>query len=144
MPVVDANAIIAFLIDEPARPHVSELLYHPTRIVHINAVNLAEIVDVLGRQTGDLRLVEEQVDLLLTGGLEVVAADETIGRWAGVLRARHYDRRIRAVSLADCVALATSARLDEPFVTSDRALSLVAEAEGIEVIRIPDSTGRIS
>ena len=141
MPVVDATAIVAFLGDEPARPAVDDLLRHPVDIVYISAINLAEVIDVLGRRIGDSAFVERQIELLLDGGLEVVDVDETVGLRAGALRARHYDARSRDLSMGDCVALATSLALRSQLVTSDRILAETAQSEAIEVIRIPNSAG---
>lgn len=84
-----------------------------------------------------------RLDWLASDGLTVVAVDESIGRLAGVLRARHYRRTGTAVSLADCVALATARRLDEPLSTADPALAAVARAEGVPVLALPDSQGRV-
>lgn len=141
MPVADSSAIIAFLGDEPARPIVDDLLRHPVDVVHISALNLAEVLDVLARRIGETEIVERQIDLLLHGGLEVVPVDESIALRAGLLRARHYDSRKRHLSMGDCVALSTSQFLASPLVTSDRILADTAIDESMEVIRIPNSAG---
>ena len=52
--------------------------------------------------------------LIETGGLEIAVVDHDIGVAAGRLHARHYDRKTSPLSMADCVALATSAALGEP------------------------------
>ena len=94
----------------------------------------------LGRRPGE---VLERLDWLVAGGLEVGAVDEDIGRAAGRIRAAHYDRRHRPVSLADCVALVTALRLDEALTTSDSVLIGVARSEGCQVIGLPDSRGNL-
>lgn len=62
---------------------------------------------------------------------------------AGRIRADHYDRRLRPISLTDCVALATARALDEPLATSDPVLIEVARSEGAGVLGLPDSAGRL-
>jgi hypothetical protein len=62
---------------------------------------------------------------------------------AGRIRAEHYDRRLRPISLDDCVALATARALDQPLATSDPVLIAVALSEGCEIVGLPDSAGRL-
>jgi PIN domain nuclease of toxin-antitoxin system len=139
MTVLDAQAIVAFLIDEPAALQVRDLL---RATASISAVNWVEVIDRLVRTGGrSVDEVTQRLDLLLAGGLKVVAVDEPIGRVAGRLRARHYHRRQRPISHADCVALATAKALDEPLATSDPALAAVAVVVGVPVIPLPDSAG---
>jgi PIN domain nuclease of toxin-antitoxin system len=140
MSVLDAQAIVAFLIDEPAAQEVRDLL-HAT--ASISAVNWVEVIDRLVRTGGrNVDHVMQRLDLLIAGGLKVVAVDEVIGRVAGRLRAQHYHRRERPISHADCVALATAEALREPLATSDPALVTTAAAIGVTVIPLPDSHGR--
>jgi len=135
--VLDAHAVIAFLTDELARPQVEEIL-RADGVVGIGAANLAESIDVLvrlkrvpGDQAGDaLRLVLQRV--------EVLPVDEAIGRPAGAPRARHFERDRQPVSLADCLALATTKVLERPLATADPPLLEVAAAERVEVIPLPD------
>ena len=142
MAVLDTSAVVAFLTGEPGGPRVLDILQRPVPS-YLCAVNLAEVIDVLGRRTRDVDRVERQVDLMLHGGLDVVAADETLGRVAGQLRADFYRRRSRDISLGDCFALATAMRVGGPLVTSDRFLSDVARLDGTDVELIADSSGTI-
>lgn len=80
--------------------------------------------------------------LLESGGLQVAPIDASIGIAAGELHARHYDRKTSPLSMADCVALATAAALGEPLATSDKPLAAEAQAEGVAVIPLPDTSGR--
>ena len=48
----------------------------------------------------------------------------------------------RPPSMADCVALATSAALGEPLATSDPSLATAANLEGVAIVPLPDTTGR--
>ena len=62
---------------------------------------------------------------------------------ASALRIDHYHRTRAAVSLADCVCIATAITLDTDLATTDPALAAVARAAGVEVIALPDSEGRL-
>jgi predicted nucleic acid-binding protein len=142
--VLDAQAIVALLIGEPAASPVAALLRDPGAPAKVNAVTIAEVVDVLVRLRGRAYPdVAEKLDWLEAGGLEVVAVEGLVGRTAGRLRADHYDRRQRSVSLPDCLALATARAHDEPLATSDPALVEVARREGAQIIGLPDSAGRL-
>lgn len=79
---------------------------------------------------------------VVRAGLTVVPCDEPIAVRAGELRARWYDRRTAAISLADCVAAATADSLRAKLVTSDAVLCRVAKRAGIDVHPIPNSAGR--
>lgn len=109
----------------------------------VSAINLAEVVDVMARIYG--RTPAETLDalaLLESGGLRVAPVDADIGLDAGALHAQHYDRRTSALSMADCVALATARMLQEPLATSDPALAAAARASGVVVVVLPDRRGR--
>jgi len=141
--VLDAQAVVALLLGEPASPEVAELLRDPERPASISAINVAEVIDVLVRVTGRRHdEVIEKLDWLVAGGLTVVSVDDAIGRTAGRLHATRYHRRERPLSLADCVALATALASGEPIATSDPPLAVTAREEGCDVIRLPDSQGR--
>lgn len=109
----------------------------------VSAINLAEVVDVMARIYG--RTLAESLDalaLLETGGLRIAPVDADVGLDAGALHAQHYDRRTSALSMADCVALATARALQEPLATSDPALAAAAKLSGVAVLALPDARGR--
>ena len=142
MKVLDAAAVIAFMRDEPAADHVATMLEDRSDRTVISAVNLGEVVDKLARLGG--RSPASVLDRLLwlrAGGLDVLFVDDAIGEAAGQLRARHYARETSALSMADCIALATARREAASLATLDAALARAARAEGVEVIGLPDSTG---
>ena len=143
MTILDANAIIGGLLDEPCRKQVERLLRDKQKPARIAAVNLAEVVDQLVRvrQCNEIS-VDIQIDRLILGGLDVVELDEDTGRAAGRLRARHYHVRDRAVSLADCVAVATALRAGESIASSDADLVAMARDERVKVVALPNSSGR--
>lgn len=140
---MDAYAVVAILADEPASLDVEHLLRSKTGRSCISAANLAEVVDRLVRVHGfELEDVWQSLDLLRAARVHIVEVDESIGRRAGELRALHYHRERSAVSLADCLALASAEAVDEPLATPDPALAAMAWAEGVVVVALPDSRGR--
>lgn len=109
----------------------------------MSAVNLAEAMDVLvrvGRR--DAEAVRERIDWLIAGGLEVEPVWLPIARMAASLHARHYHRSDRPLSLADCICLATALTLQTDLATTDPDLARLAREVGVDVVSLPDSTGR--
>lgn len=139
---LDAYALVALAMDEPSAEAVQEILR--SEDARVTVVNLAETVDVAARVHGAPgRLVRDAFEpLLLSKALTGVVSDERDAWRAGELRAHHYDRRTRALSLPDCF-LVTHALDDRAAIaTADPAVAGVARAEGVEVIPLPDSAGR--
>jgi predicted nucleic acid-binding protein len=143
--VLDSGAIIGMLRGEPCMNAVATLLSQPgDGIATVSAIGLGELMDILVRvERTRVTAVDEAVELLLSGGLNVAPVDAETGRLAGLLRARHWDRSRRPVSLVDTAILATAVLRGEPLATMDRALVAMARAEGHPVIPLPDSTGRL-
>jgi uncharacterized protein with PIN domain len=141
--VLDASAIIAALLDEPARDGVEELLRAGATVPRVSAVNLGEIVDQMVRVRG--REFEDVLDRLMwlaAAGLEIAEVDLESGALAGFLRSTHYRRRDKDLSMADCHALATALVFDDSLATSDPALAATARYEGVTVIALPDTNGQ--
>ena len=80
----------------------------------------------------------------MVGGLRVEPVTERLGFTAGRLRTRHYDRERRAISIANCIALALALDLGDRLATSDAALLETARAEDCRVIALPDSLGGVA
>lgn len=137
MTVLDACAVIAILREEPAADDVQALL--ETGAAQLTPVGLIEVVDVM------VRIHEADEDELVAdlGSLELIAPPplaHDLALAAGRLRARHYHRVRRPVSLADCVA-AETARKEGPLATTDPALLDLCAEEGIPYVALPGSTG---
>jgi uncharacterized protein with PIN domain len=134
---------VAALTGEPAAVEVEALLRDRDDAACISAVNVSEVLDVLVRHQGwPADEVEEKVRWLTVGGLQVVAVDEALGLLAGRLHARRYHRTRRPLSLADCMALATSLSLGQRLATSDPALLAAAADEGCPFTALLDAGGR--
>jgi predicted nucleic acid-binding protein len=139
---LDAYGLVALVVDGPAADEVQALLRSgDARVV---AINLAEAVDVATRVHGAsgeaLRSAIEP--LLLSRSLVTAVSDEQQAWVAGDLRARHYDRRTQALSLADCFLLAHALADGAAIATADPAVANVARSEGVELVALPDSSGR--
>ncbi|CAN5760166.1 hypothetical protein BH24ACT3_BH24ACT3_11200 [soil metagenome] len=138
MTVLDAYAVLALLKDERAADEVKALL--DRRDASVTAVGAAEVVDHLVRIVG---ADEEQavLDVAQLGLIPGIDVDTALAIDAGRLRARHYDRRERAVSLADCVAAAAARVSRSALATSDPHLLDLCRDEGIRVRPLPDARG---
>lgn len=141
MILLDAYALVALATDEPAAERVEELLRDGGS--GITGVNLAEAVDVAQRvrrlPPADVRTALEP---LLGDVVRVVTVGEVEAWRAAELRLQHYDRRRSPLSMADCFLLA-AANEREGIATSDPPVAAAARVEGIEVIPLPDSGGRL-
>jgi PIN domain nuclease of toxin-antitoxin system len=138
--VLDAFAVLALVKQEPAAADVQRLI--KARQATLTPLGVAEVVDQLVRIIG---VTEEDavLDLAQLGLADVESLDSVLALRAGLLRARHYHRRDRAVSLADCVAAETAQTMDDAVATSDPHLLDLCREEGISVVALPDSSGNI-
>ena len=84
---------------------------------------------------------EVVLDLAELGLLDALAVEDVDGLQAGLLRAEHYHRSRRAVSLADCVVAQAGRRHHAPVATADPHLLDLCQAEAIPVLVLPDSVG---
>lgn len=138
--VLDAFALIALALDEPAAAEVEALLRRGDCVMA--APNLAEAIDRLGRvhgrSEGELRAALVPI---LGEVLTVVATDELIAWRAAGLRRGHYRRSDSQLSLADCIALATVGPRDS-LATADPPLAHAARAVGLDLLALPDTRGR--
>ncbi|MDH5333633.1 MAG: PIN domain-containing protein [Thermoleophilia bacterium] len=141
MIVLDAYAVVAILADEPAGEDVAALLEQGD--CGISVLNLAEAADVLERSHGiEATATRDAVDTLVgAGALTAVDVDERRAWRAAELRTRHYRRHDSAVSLADCVLLASVRPGLDAVATPDAPVLAIARLEGLEAIPLPDSAG---
>ena len=140
MIVLDSYAVLALLKDEPASSQVAELLAGDDSVA-LTSIGVSEVIDHLVRLLG-ADDDEAALDLAQLGLADPISIDATTSIVAGLLRAHHYHRRSRAVSLADCVAAAVSRSTGSRLATADPHLLELCHEEGIAYIALPDSTGR--
>jgi PIN domain nuclease of toxin-antitoxin system len=133
--LLDAYALIAFLVGGPARAEVRGILREGG--VAVASANLAETLDVSQRVHGlSIARAMEVLEPLLEDTLAVIALDATTARAAAELRASYYHRSDRPISLADAVLLA-SAKPDWRIATADPDVLAVASSEQLETIALP-------
>lgn len=140
MIVLDAYAVLALLKGESAAGRVQRILAENPATT-LTVLGVAEVVDHLVRLTGTTE-EDAALDVAQLGLAEPDPLYVGLGLRAGLLRARHYHRRNRAVSLADCVVAETARSVDAPVATSDPHLLDLCHDEGIAFLPLPDSGGR--
>jgi predicted nucleic acid-binding protein len=138
--VLDAFAVLALLRGEPAAEVVSVLI--ETGDASLTPLGVAEVVDHLVRIVG-VGEDDAVLDLAQLGLADPQPLTATIASRAGLLRARHYHRTARSVSLADCVAAETARAFAAPVATSDPHLLELCRDEGIGLLALADSRGNI-
>jgi predicted nucleic acid-binding protein len=138
--LLDANALIALLLDEPAAAEVADLIRRPDSAIPAPCV--AEVLDrLMRRHQISPREFQERVSPLLEESLLGLTIEIGTAQRAGEIRADHYKREGAALSLADCLLLASAGRGDE-IATADGAVIAVARKIGVDVVVLPDSGGR--
>lgn len=140
MTILDAFAVIALLKGEPAADEVRRII--DREACALTTLGVAEIVDHLVRVVGatDEDAVLDVAQLNLDAPIDL---DDVTAALAAILRARHYNRRTRAVSLADCVVAQVARSTDTVVVTSDPHLLDLCRDEGIEFIPLADTRGEV-
>ena len=137
--ILDADAVLALLKGEPAAPLVQQFL--ETEEAALTVLGVAEVVDHLVR-LGGASEEDAALDLAQLGLADPARLDAGVALRAGLLRARHYRRNDRAVSLADCVAAESARSGDVPLASADPHLLDLCRDEGINLFVLPDSQGR--
>jgi predicted nucleic acid-binding protein len=133
--VLDAYALIAFLVGGPAAPQVRALLREGD--VAVSTANLAETLDVSRRLYGlPVHRGVEAIEPLLDGPLATIPLDVRIACRAAEVRSTHYHRTTCPISLADAILVA-SARSGDRIATSDPHLLEIVEVEHLEAIALP-------
>ena len=139
MIVLDAYPVIALLRDEPVADEAKALLASGAP-AWLTPLGVAEVIDRRVR----LDAVDPEtvvLDLLEFGLAEPAPLDSYTAAQAGALRARHYHRTTRSVSLADCVLAETARAARAKVATSDPHLLNLCADENIQTIPLPDSRG---
>ncbi len=135
--LLDANALVAVILGEPAMERVLGLVRAGgTAMV---APNITEVYDIACRREGiSTERVGEVVEPLFEGTIEPVSVGPDLARRAAEIRIEHYHRQARPLSLADVTLLAAARPVDR-IATSDSDLLAVASKLGIETIELPSS-----
>jgi predicted nucleic acid-binding protein len=100
----------------------------------VATANLVEALDVSQRVHGvPIPRAVEVVEPLLEGPLTAIPLDASVARRAAEIRATHYHRSSRPISLADAVLIALAGPGDR-IATADRDVLAVAYAERLESV----------
>ena len=136
MTFLDAYALVAFLVGGPATAQVRTILREGDAAVA--TANLAETLDVSQRRHGlPVARALEILDPLLEGPLTAVSLDLAVARRAAAIRARHYHRTSRPISLADAVLVASAAGQDR-VATADRHVLAISKLEKVASVALPE------
>jgi PIN domain nuclease of toxin-antitoxin system len=137
--VVDAYALIALTLDEPAAAEVIRILREGDAAV--TSVNYGEALDRLIRAQ---RMPEARVRAALEPLLDDALARIEVGfglvSQAVRLRAAHYHRERSPLSLADCICLAAVGPTGA-VATADPAMLAAAKSEGITTVPLASRNG---
>ena len=113
--VLDANALIAYLEDEPGAALVEGILNGPTDVSFVHSINLCEVYYGARREHGE-QAAQAAIAELRKAGLSIREdMDEDFWQEAGRLKADY-----RKISLADCFCAALANRIGGEVVTADR------------------------
>ena len=135
MTLLDAYALIAFLIGGPAASRVRSILHEGDTAVA--TANLVEVLDVSARVHGlSIERATEILEPLFEEALTPRPLDFGVARHAAEIRARHYHRSTLPISLADAVLVA-SAGGDDRIATADPDVLAVATAENVATVSLP-------
>jgi PIN domain nuclease of toxin-antitoxin system len=131
--LLDASALLAHLIGQERGRAVSALLAQGG--LGMATVNLAEVVDVLSRRVGRERAGDALAPLVDGPVAHLLALDAARAWRAGELRARHYHRTRRPVSLADCGLIACAGPGDS-IASLDAVLIAMARDEQVDIVEL--------
>lgn len=136
MTFLDAYALIAFLVGGPATSQVRAILREGNAAVA--TANLAETLDVSARRHGlSISRAMEILEPLLEETLTTVPLDSAVAQRAAEIRAKHYHRSTRPISLADAVLIA-SATASDRIATADADVLAIAKAERLRSVALPE------
>lgn len=134
MILLDAYALVALLAGRPAGVRVQAMMRESAGVT---TANLVEAYEVSERQYGvAIARSAEILEPLFDQALMTVPLDRVVARRAAELRAKHYHRAKRPISLADAILLASAAS-DDAIATADPDVLAIATLEGIATIELP-------
>lgn len=137
--LLDANALLAVLVGEPAMDRVLLLIREGNAAM--TGANIAEVFDVgIRRKKLSPQRMSDLVEPLFDGPIACVPVASNLAASAGRLRAAHYHRSKARIPLADATLLAAAEQADK-IATSDSGVLAVAAELGIETIELPPSSG---
>ena len=129
--VLDASALLAYLLDEPGSDVVDAVLAEGAVI---NAVNYAEILSRLGDRGDEPATTHQRLEQrgLIDGLLEVIPL---LGEDAVIIARLRIVTRAQGLSLGDRACLATALRLGRPVLTADRSWAAIDVGVTVRMVR---------
>lgn len=129
--VLDASALLAYLLDEPGADVVDAALAEGAVI---NAVNYAEVLSRLADRGDEPATAHQRLERqgLIGDLLEVIPL---LGEGAVTIARLRPATRAQGLSLGDRACLATALRLQRPVLTADRGWAMVDVGVSIRLIR---------
>jgi ribonuclease VapC len=123
--VLDASAILAYLVGESGSREVEKLLDEAA----VSAVNIAEVASKLAEIGAPADRIRQTIEAL---GVEIIPCDEAIAYQIGDLRR---STKALGLSLGDRACLATASQLKVRAITADRGWKTLKVGVRIHVIR---------
>jgi ribonuclease VapC len=123
--VLDASAILAYLVGESGSREVEKLLDEAA----VSAVNIAEVASKLAEIGAPADRIRQTIEAL---GVEIIPCDEAIAYQIGDLRR---STKALGLSLGDRACLATALQLNVRAITADRGWKTLKVGVRIQVIR---------
>ena len=112
--VLDANALVALIHNEPGGSSVADMLDDPGNSCLVHAANLCEVYYDFARTHGEPGARQVIEDLMSTP--LAVREDMDFEFWQ---TAGSYKARLRRISLADCFCVSLALRIGADLVTAD-------------------------
>lgn len=135
MTLLDAYALIAYVVGGPAQEKVQAILREGETAVA--TANLVEVFSVSERVYGlPVPRASDAIEGLFATTLAVIHLDEHLARRAAELRVEHYHRSRSPLSLADVILIA-SAQAGDRIATADPDVLKTAAGLGIETVELP-------
>jgi predicted nucleic acid-binding protein len=133
--VLDANALITFIVNRAGADEVEELLKGTARTVPLllSVVNWGEVYYCFWR-AGGRQAAEQKMAEVAQVPIEVVDVDQSTAKLAASLKAE------RSLPYADCFAAALAIQQDAGLVTADKDFRVVADQ--LTIVWIGPSSGR--
>jgi predicted nucleic acid-binding protein len=126
--VLDSFALLAYLQDEPAAPHIEQLLDEAGRErcrVFLSTINLGELLYIIERR-GGIAKSQDALALIRQLPIELLPADEQLIFAAAHIKANH------PISYADAFVVAVAIQEEAAILTGDpefRSIETVAKVE---------------
>ena len=144
MRVFDAQPLVSVLLDAPGAKKIAAALDADLTACRVSSVTYSRVIDRVARDSSSAATdVAGVIDWWIAGGLAIVPVDTDLARAAAAIRAEHYERDRRPISLVDCHAIALAIAHHAELAASDAGVLRVAKSVGLKVLALPGQTGKV-